>query len=352
MQILYFSIFIYYFYKSFFYFFYYTKSQNILFFNFNINFNINFTHSYDNDIVLVSSYYPLTHSKHSHSTYNFWIKSFLNIINCKIIIYTTLSFYNAFFKKELFNISKKRYHFFNFNFTFPDIFDVPCLKNLSKAYQKIHDIDREKKIHNPYLYAIWNGKICFLREATLIYPNHSFFFWVDSGCVRDFIYQSLFDNYGNICSNSKYSLNQNCDYLHFPTASFSKDIFRFYNNPPLEVCLFFISNHIFSVYSNRTINDISEGIFFGSKIGIYKFYKAFWKTHNEWLKNNIFCGKDQEIYNYVFSHFFNQINFYIFPAFNASEKGNKWFRFLSAFSKENPYNVSKILLPYNFFFRS
>lgn len=306
---------------------------------------------FDDNVVLVTAYFPLPRSKYTHTKYNNWIKSFLNIINCKIIIYTTFSFYNIFYKKEISCISQDRRAFFNFNFTFNDIFELPCLKNISNDYMKINRKDRENKLHNPYLYAIWNGKICFLQEATFIYSNHSFFFWIDSGCVREKIYTNFFEKNGKICDQSIDCLRTSeCHNLHFPDTYFSKSILNYYNSPPLEICLFFVSNHVFSSKSNiKTIKNIAEGIFFGSRMGIHKFYKAFWEVHSQWLEKNIFCGKDQEIYNYVFSHYFNQINFYVFPAYKASSRGNTWFRYLSAFSKENPYNASNRLLPYYLF---
>lgn len=64
-------------------------------------------------------------------------------------------------------------------------------------------------------------------------------------------------------------------------------------------------------------DDVSQGCFFGSKSGIQKFYDAFWEVNEMSIKNNIFWGKEQDTFNFVFANYFNKINFYVFPAYSS-----------------------------------
>lgn len=294
--------------------------------------------SYSHGIVLTSTYFPLESSKHGSTEYNEWMSRFFKIINCKTIFYTPKKFYDMMYENGIFKYTSKWFHLIDFNFTYNDIFEIPIMKNLKDSYKQIHEIDVEKKIHNPYLYAIWNSKIWFLREATLIYPNATFFFWIDSGCVRELIYESKFNKYGSFCNDS---IDNKCDYLSFPKNNFVEDILEQSQKRTLDMCMFMVNFHKLKKYPKKKSNfDMFEGVFFGSKNGIIKFYNAFWEVHNKWLKNNIFCGKDQDIYNFVIQTYFKKIEFYIFPAYKVSKRTNGWFAFLSAFSKENPFLVS------------
>ena len=302
-------------------------------------------------VVIVSAYFPLNKSKHLKSEYVIWIRSFLRLINCKTIIYTTNTFYEQFYKKETNKIFKGRRKLFNFNCSYNDIYDVPIMKNLSNTYKQIHKKDPEKGHHYPELYAIWNSKLYFLRESTLIYPNETFYFWVDSGSVRDQFFSNLFDSFGIPCNKSTNIMN--CTYISFPSNSFTEKILH-YNDPPLEICVFFVNPFILTKYNpKRIVIDVIQGIFFGSKKGIHKFYEAFWKVHNLWLEKHIFCGKDQQLYVNLLSNYFNEINFYVFPAYRAKNmKISKWFAFWSAFSNYNPYHVPDKLLFSSYFLDS
>lgn len=106
--------------------------------------------------------------------------------------------------------------------TFNNIYEVPCVKNLSTVFEKMTEMDREKGLHNSDLYAVWNSKLYFIREATFIYPNYQVYFWVDSGVVRDSIYTRMYDKNGNICDSNLN--NSKCYHVGFPSPNFSEII--------------------------------------------------------------------------------------------------------------------------------
>lgn len=314
-------------------------------------------HSYSQKVVLASAYFPLNKSKHDKTDYFIWVRSFLRIINCKTIIYTPSIFYEQFYRKEIKKISQNRRNLFNFNCTYNHIFDIPLMKNISNSYKEMHNIDPEKKRHNPELYAIWNCKIFFLREATFIYPNETFYFWVDSGSVRDPFFSKLYNKYGILCNNLANNKieTMECNYASFPSIYFAQNILGKYIDPPLEMCVSFVNPHFFIKHQkNKIKKDVIEGgFFFGSKEGIQKFFNFFWTIHNLWMKKHVFCGKDQQIYNHIFANYYNEINFYVFPAYRAQNIISKrWFSFLSAFTYANPHYIPNQLLHSSFFFKS
>lgn len=301
------------------------------------------------DVLVVSAYFPLERSKRNNSEYEHLITYFLRVMNCKTLIYTTRQFYDNYYVNQLKNLTPSQRGLFIFNLTYNDIFESPSVKKLKEAYQKVHSIDRESFRHNPSLYAIWNSKVFFVRESTLIYPNVKYYFWADSGIVRDPMYFNKFDDSGNLCSEK----DDKCHFLRFPSKKFASEIEKKYVKPPLELCLFFLLRRRLPKHSEVKIrNDLIQGGgFFGTKVGIDKFYRAFWEVHDSWLKSGIFCGKEQEIYNHVFSNYYDKINIYVYPAFRGRPSNMVWKMYLSAFSEENPHRASNKLMHSSQFLR-
>lgn len=67
-----------------------------------------------------------------------------------------------------------------------DLWDLPPVAPLQEAFKTWqHDIDPERWIHSPELYAIWNAKQWMLHEAakTDVF-NSKYFFWADIGAWR------------------------------------------------------------------------------------------------------------------------------------------------------------------------
>ena len=64
-----------------------------------------------------------------------------------------------------------------------DLWDIPPLAPLANEFKTSqHEMDPEKQIHSPELYAIWNAKSWMLlktAEANVFKSKH--FFWADIG---------------------------------------------------------------------------------------------------------------------------------------------------------------------------
>ncbi|KAG6834047.1 hypothetical protein H0H93_012327, partial [Arthromyces matolae] len=75
------------------------------------------------------------------------------------------------------------------NTSFATPFSIPPLTPYLEKYNEMHAWDRERLIHNPNLYAIWNGKPWLLDQAVRLLSSqgtdYDYAFWVDAGTFRE-----------------------------------------------------------------------------------------------------------------------------------------------------------------------
>ncbi|KAH7907511.1 hypothetical protein BJ138DRAFT_494138 [Hygrophoropsis aurantiaca] len=113
-------------------------------------------------LLLVTAFFPLTHSKHSMTAYKSWLTNLLGRIRTPIYIYTTPVL--APVLRELHESSSSGPTLM-INTTYTSPFDVPPLRGQDASYAEMWAWDRERKIHGPELYAVWNAKPFFLDEG-------------------------------------------------------------------------------------------------------------------------------------------------------------------------------------------
>ncbi|KAF5374640.1 hypothetical protein D9615_008933 [Tricholomella constricta] len=147
-------------------------------------------------ILLVSALFPLERAKHSQDDYRHWLQHFLGPtgIQCDIYFYTTPELQPLL--QSLHHSrsqSQSQSHTLTINTTFPSPFSIPSLAAHQPKYAQMHAWDREKHIHSPELYAIWNAKPYFLEQAlanlrSLRHAHdydYDYAFWTDAGSFRD-----------------------------------------------------------------------------------------------------------------------------------------------------------------------
>ncbi|OHT14605.1 hypothetical protein TRFO_42957 [Tritrichomonas foetus] len=257
--------------------------------------------SFDDKILAVTAYFPLQKSKHLKKDYLAWINNLLRVFQGPLVIFTNHEG-SAFLK-----LIKKQFCILTM---FSDPFSIPCMKNLSNEYERQNKIDIEKKIHNKFMYAIWNSKICLVNEAKLLFPFFSFYMWIDIGSLRE-------KHYYNIS---------------IPRGNLSDDLIAL----KFDILFACINNKI-NRFHDMTIDFIEGGFFICSNQGVDLFYSEFWRIHNFLLQKHIFVGKDQTLYNYLF--FNSNYSIKILPLF-ASQNCNKWFGFYSFISSTNVCNLT------------
>ena len=134
-------------------------------------------------ILLVSAFFPLKHSKHSQSDYEFWLGRFLGQISTDVYFFAPPE------SARLISAARPSSFPMTLNTTFSSAFDVPPLKGLQPNYTLMHSWDRERDLHSPELYAVWNAKAYFLSEAINNVEKsgktYDYVFWNDAGSFRD-----------------------------------------------------------------------------------------------------------------------------------------------------------------------
>lgn len=253
-----------------------------------------------NNCTIVSCYYR-TKSKHTLSQYDEWMANFLKNINNNMVIFCDKDSYNKIceFRKEYKDITK---------ICILSLEETYCGSNKYKdIWDYNHSIDIEKNIHNPNLYIIWNEKAMFVKRVIKQNPfNTDFFCWCDIGCFRNKDDMYLFKN------------------TEWPTKNFLEtartDKMYFLNLIPFND-----NDHI--IYKNgltRTFErDIRMGgtIFLGHKNVFEEYIKKFYQCMDNYINNNYFAGKDQNIIAtlyILFPELFKLIN----PVKN---EGDPWF---------------------------
>ena len=130
------------------------------------------------ETTVVTAFYPLKKSKHDLGKYRAWIQNFCKI-PCAMTIFTTeiyaLEIYQ--WRRELLNKTKVIVRPF-------DSFAMTCPAMMS-FWQKQIELDPEKHIHNPELYAVWALKQEFVRICVAANTFQSkWFVWCDMGIQR------------------------------------------------------------------------------------------------------------------------------------------------------------------------
>ncbi len=142
---------------------------------------------------VVTSYYKLNKSKHSHAEYQQWINIF-GKIPCFLVVYTDVETYDIILKARNGLESK----------TVIIVRPLTSFRMASPAmmelWQRHHAIDSERNIHSPELYAAWAIKQECVRETIKLDPfNSKWFVWCDIGIQRYEHLQSYYQKFPTKC---------------------------------------------------------------------------------------------------------------------------------------------------------
>ena len=252
------------------------------------------------NILLVSSFYPLSKSKHSMSQYTAWLTLFLARISTDIYFYTTPELEST--------IRKIRGQLpITIDTTFSSPFEIPPLQGKEDQYKKMHEWDRERNIHSPDLYAVWAAKPYFLAQATRNTENkYDYAFWVDAGSFRE---QHTYTKWpdpsrvNEIFTEGRKESGQREENLilfsiqRLPDVSMLlwKDNMGPIDNDFSEGMTFkLIIPGIFA-------HDTQSGSFFGGSLKIVTWWeRLYFAYHDYYLKQSVFVGKDQSLINSLF----------------------------------------------------
>ncbi|KAF5317015.1 hypothetical protein D9611_003648 [Ephemerocybe angulata] len=237
-------------------------------------------------ILLVSALYPLGRAKHSHDDYKWWLGNFLSHITTDVYFFAPPVLEQTVQQARSANRSKDAPFFMKLNTSYESAFSVPPLRGREEAYEEMHGKDREKNMHAPELYAIWNAKPFFLNEAAKEMKErwkreYDYVFWVDAGSFR-------IDHH----------------YRDWPNPRTVEVLFQTPAGPhPIFIPLANIPTYRYRSWQEDMgpiDEDISEGSFFGGSPDAIEWYAStFYAYHDHYLSMGYFVGKDQTFINSI-----------------------------------------------------
>jgi len=141
---------------------------------------------YTGEVLLVSAFFPLNHTRHPDQEYARWIANFLRTVQTPIYFFTS---------PEILPLVRKQRGSspIIINSSYANPFDVPPVQGLYDEYYKMHRQNKDHRAEEPGLYALRTAKPWFLTEAVKNYerglPSGSksieYAFWVDIGSFQD-----------------------------------------------------------------------------------------------------------------------------------------------------------------------
>jgi hypothetical protein len=235
-------------------------------------------------VTIVSCYYKVK-SKHPHSKYNEWIYNFLYNLRNNIIIFTSEDLVD--YLKEIGKYNTKMI------IVIKNFEDIDILKQYD-IWDHQSEIDPQQNIRTKECYILWNSKMNFLNEAIQLNPFQSDkFVWTDIGCLRDQRY---------------------CNYImNYP-------LYKNISDDKLDIVLInpFV-NESQLVFQNEV--HLAGAIFGSSKKTLQKIIPLYYYYFNEYVKNNLFIGCDQQILSTLFTQHKDLFNL-IIPNQNCIDE---WF---------------------------
>ena len=266
----------------------------------------------DRHCTLVTAFYDLDKKKRTMANYNEWMPNFLPYLDSYVVIFTDEKSYQKMLdlRKNFFEKTK--------------IIVLPITEWHTYKYidhwQKDYGRDHQQQYHSVELYMIWNEKSMFVKRAIEMNPFDSeFYCWSDIGMIR----------------NSEYSR-----YIHkFPKVREDIDKNKIYllniNAISENGYIFNESDYKFEELATekyRYINAIGGGVIFGHKNVFLKWVDKYYDMLDEFVKDDLFAGKDQSVMACVYVKNRDMINLISPQLCPFNSIGDEWFYLVYFFS--------------------
>jgi len=237
---------------------------------------------------IVSCYYKLNTSKHSHTNYDIWIKNLLLNVKANMVIFTSQS------DQPYLNEIATRNTELKCTIIVKELDELEIYKKYPTIWDNQEMLDPNKKCgRGRGCYMLWNSKFHFMKEAIdMNVYDSEYFIWNDIGNVRDNRIIPLLNTYPQ-------------------TKRISKD--------KLDIVLLQSFNAVQDFYCDEV--HFSGSMFGGHRDTILKINDLYYKCFNHYVENNKFIGCDQQIISGVCVkniHLFN-------PIFPIDYKVDPWF---------------------------
>jgi hypothetical protein len=255
------------------------------------------------DITFITAYFKINNNKYN-SDYMEWMNNLLSNLNAPLVIYTTPDLYKQMIEMRIGYENKTKVIFTDF----PDFYVYKYLDYFKKDLER----DREKYIHNIFLYMIWNEKLNFIKKTIHLNPfQTSYYAWCDIGYVRNPIYIDKYLKKG--FPNLNRLIDDKIHMLQFDYEFTSND----FKNP---------------YYGDwSTVANLGGGFIIGKYDKLLEMANIYYQDiMPTYISKNLFIGKDQNLYTSIYlkyPHLFKLIKG-INDNYNIPFCELRWFYFL------------------------
>lgn len=248
----------------------------------------------NNSITIVTGYYLLNKSEHTHSEYTKWFQNFLGYVRTPMIIFTDSATYETLYNirssildsprpKEITNGFENTIFYVNdlWNYTLAKIYRQSFEQRefLNDPLRKIPGIPY---INYPEHYAIWNLKPWMLNQACVCNPfNSKYFFWVDSGSFRNESETKKFREWPDVKIVDKL----------FSNSFENKMLTSLVTTPPENV----IKKWTESKGPYWMIGGIQGGFFGGTSLTVAWWVKEYYRLFKRWHDEGFFVGREEAV---------------------------------------------------------
>lgn len=224
---------------------------------------------------VVTCFYVIK-SKFPVDTYKRWIENFKKL-ECNVICFTdkySLQFFNPDKNWFIIELEKENWDIWKYK----DYFEL-CEKNDHETY------------HTKELYMIWCNKPFFLKTAIRKNPFNSIYFvWCDIGVCRE---EGIINKAKGFPNSIDKYINEN-EVLFSQIDYVNTELLKVNTNGIIKAHDVDMSDY---KYNRNIINYIQGGFIGCTKYSIDLFINDYIETLDVFIKNNIFGGKDQYIFN-------------------------------------------------------
>ena len=237
---------------------------------------------------LVSCYYKLGKSKHTHEEYDTWIRNLLVNINTNIVIFTSKN------EKSYLETILEDNKNIQYTIIVKELSDLEINKLYPNIWEDQELMDPNKRCGRARgCYQLWNSKFHFLKEVIENNPyNSEYFVWNDIGNVRDKNIIPFLKSYPN-----KDKISQD----------------------KLDIVLLNGFAKVQDFFCNEV--HFSGSMFGGHKNTILMMCDLYYKYFQYYIVNNRFIGCDQQIISSIFVKHVNLFN----PIIPKECKVDPWF---------------------------